>query len=110
LAISAIGSARKDAAMASEVKRSRVLDLIFAIDEDRKTPRRRTLKAAKIVHYRGETIDCVVRDLSATGACLVIESKIDVASRFCLLFESDKTTKHCQVVWRSGNKMGVAFD
>jgi hypothetical protein len=96
--------------MAGEVKRSRVLDLIFAIYEDRKAYRRRTLKAAKIVPYRGETIDCIVRDLSATGACLVIESGIDIASRFCLLFESDKTTKHCQVIWRSGNKIGIAFD
>jgi len=96
--------------MAGGVKRSRVLDLIFAVYEDRKTPRRRTLKAAKIVHYHGEPIDCVVRDLSATGAGLVIESPIDIPPRFCLLFEGDKTTKQCRVVRRSGNKIGVAFE
>ncbi len=91
--------------MAGEVKRSRVLDLIFAVYEDRKTPRRRTLKAAKIVHYHGEPIDCVVRDLSATGAGLVIESPIDIPPRFCLLFEN-KAPAAC-FICQVGNNEGL---
>ena len=44
------------------------------MDEKRKLPRHRTLKAGSITFNRASGIDCRVRNLSAAGACLEVAS------------------------------------
>jgi hypothetical protein len=55
------------------------------------------------------TIECIVRNLSDTGAKLVVSSVIGIPDTFELLF-SDNSRRQCKVVWRTLQEMGVAFD
>jgi hypothetical protein len=78
------------------------------VQENRKVQRLRTLKAAKIVLNHGGVIDCVVRDMTPSGACLEVTSPIGIPDEF-LLANGGKTKWPCRAVWRSQKRIGVAF-
>jgi hypothetical protein len=79
-------------------------------DDARIAPRRRMLKAAKIAYNdRHVTINCMVRDISATGAKLRVEGSVTAPDTFELLIPLDGLEANCQVVWRSGTDVGVKF-
>jgi hypothetical protein len=70
----------------------------------------RALKGAKITfNHRSSVIDCVVRDLSAHGAKLRVESSVDIPAVFDLVFDADHAIRRCLVAWRSGQELGVRF-
>jgi hypothetical protein len=77
--------------------------------ETRIAVRHRVLKAATI-EFGGDTIDCVVRDLSITGAALEVSSQIGIPAKFTLVIPSDALHLPCAVVWRSQYRIGVHFD
>ena len=78
--------------------------------EKRAALRRRTLKGGQILfNRRNSSIDCMVRDLSETGACLQVEGQADIPSTFELLITDDKSTRTCRVAWRSAKRIGVVF-
>lgn len=52
--------------------------------ETRSAPRHRVLKAGTI-EFGGGAIDCVVRNLSATGAALEISSQVGIPEKFALV-------------------------
>jgi hypothetical protein len=80
------------------------------MEEHRKLPRMRTLKAAKIAFRGGASVlDCTVRNVSKIGACLDVASPVGVPERFDLIFDSDNAKHPCRVVWRSTHRIGVAF-
>jgi hypothetical protein len=69
------------------------------------------LKGARIAsHDFKSTIDCTVRDLSETGACLIVPSQVGIPETFLLLMRDGKSKQPCRVAWRSGNRIGVAFE
>ena len=78
------------------------------MDEHRISPRRRTLKAGKIL-FNGGGIDCTVRNVSETGAALEVESPVGVPPDVTLVVEADKFKRECQVVWRKEKRIGVTF-
>jgi hypothetical protein len=59
------------------------------MDETRRVPRRRVLKAGSIT-FGGGAIDCVVRNLSATGAALEVTSLVGIPHQFALIVAADK--------------------
>jgi len=67
------------------------------------------MKNGEIVCPSGAAIDCVVSNLSHSGACLVVESQVDIPDVFALFLEAHKPARRCRVVWRKGNRIGVAF-
>lgn len=72
--------------------------------------RRRVLKSGKVAYSdRHVTIDCLVRDMSATGARLRIEGSVTAPDTFELLVPLEGLEANCQVVWRSGADLGVRF-
>jgi hypothetical protein len=77
--------------------------------ETRIAPRYRASKAATIEFGDG-AIDCMVRDLSITGAALTVSDEIGIHEKFRLVVHSDGLRLPCHVVWRRGYRMGVAFD
>ncbi len=78
--------------------------------EHRRAPRQRTYKAARIAFAdKRAVINCLVRNLSSTGACLAVESPIGIPDRFNLVFESGDPPRACEVQWRTNNRLGVAF-
>ena len=81
-----------------------------APDDLRVAPRRRMLKAGVVAYNdRHVTIPCLVRDISATGARLRIETSVTAPDTFDLIIELDGMEAGCQVVWRKGADIGVKF-
>lgn len=80
------------------------------IENKRKAPRARVLKGAKIVSLNNWTlIDCVIRDMSETGARLICKDPVAVANEFRLLIPNDNTICSARVVWRREDQIGITF-
>ena len=78
--------------------------------ERRASQRRRILKGGKVqIPYLGVRVDCVVRNVSDTGACLVVDSPVGIPDAFDLFMHNSANPMNCRVVWRSGGKVGVEF-
>jgi hypothetical protein len=77
--------------------------------ETRTAVRHRVLKAATIKFGRG-AIDCLVRDLSTTGAALEVSSQTGIPAKFTLVIPADALHLPCAVVWRTQYRIGVHFD
>ena len=77
--------------------------------ENRSNLRKRILKAGRI-NFGFGSIDCVVRNISETGASLEVESPVGVPERFELLIVADRCCKSCKVVWRKERRVGVHFE
>ena len=77
--------------------------------ENRQTPRQRTFKGGKISREGFSVLDCVVRNISATGACVEVVSQKSVPDEFELVVTKDNSIRRCRVVWRAGNRIGVQF-
>jgi hypothetical protein len=53
---------------------------------------------------------CVVQDLSSTGARISIDDPNSLPARLRLAFARDaRTGRSCEVVWRRGNSAGIKF-
>ncbi len=77
--------------------------------ELRAAPRQRVLKAAKIILDDWGAIDCIVRDVSDTGARIKVENVSTLPHKFRLLITMDNTIRPVQVAWKLNNLIGVAF-
>ena len=78
--------------------------------ERKPEPRRRTLKAGKIVFDRRScVIDCMVRNVSAAGACLEFPSTVGVPDRFDLVIATEPHPRPCRVAWKDDTRVGVTF-
>jgi hypothetical protein len=78
--------------------------------ETRIATRHRVFKAGTIEFGRRDAINCVVRNLSATGAALEVSSQIGVPATFTLVIPGDGLHLPCAVVWRTQYRIGVHFD
>ena len=77
--------------------------------ETRIAPRHRVSKAGTI-EFVGGAINCVVRNLSLTGAAIEVPSQAGIPERFTLVMPDDGLHLPCHVVWRKEYRIGVAFD
>ena len=77
---------------------------------DRRISRRaRTLKSGKIaVSEKAPKIDCTIRNMSDTGACLQISTTFGIPTTFELLISGGER-RLCHVVWRTDTRLGVSF-
>ena len=75
-------------------------------------------EARKSLHQPGwVTLDggfaarqCVVQDLSSSGAKITVEDASVLTGRLRLAFSRDaRTGRSCEVVWRRGKSLGVKF-
>jgi PilZ domain len=87
----------------------RIWAYLSPMDPQRIAPRRRILKAGSI-ESGGGVIDCIVRNLSETGAALEVMSPLFIPDRFTLLVPTDQLKRRCHIVWRKAKRIGVAFD
>src|SRR6201996_6049795 len=79
------------------------------MEEHRAQPRHRILKAGTI-EFGGEQIPCTVRNLSASGANVEINSPLWFPDRFVLAVPSEGWHKPCRVVWRMEKRIGLIFE
>jgi hypothetical protein len=77
--------------------------------ETRIAPRYRVAKPAKIDHG-GDKINCIIRDISATGAAIEMSDLVRVPAEFTLIVPEDRLKLRCRLVWRKGYRIGVAFE
>lgn len=81
----------------------------LSVMERRCSPRRRVLKGAQISFQGHEAaIDCTIRDLSETGAKLIVVSPIGIPEQFDLV-QNDGAPRACRVLWRKATQIGVEF-
>ena len=79
-------------------------------DSDKRSMQRRsTLKGGKIVFNAGRsTIDCTVRNLSAKGAKLLVNSVVGIPDTFDLVLQGH-SKQPCRIKWRRLKEIGVEF-
>lgn len=79
------------------------------MDENRESTRKRVLKAGSICFGSG-TISCTVRNISASGALLEVESLAGVPHSFVVVIPADNISRSCRMIWASERRMGVRFE
>ncbi len=73
---------------------------------------RKSLRQPGWITFEGgfATRQCIVEDLSATGAKVTTEEAIVLPASFRLAFARDaRTGRNCAVVWRRGQTVGAKF-
>lgn len=79
------------------------------MSERRRYSRIRVQKAAKIVIGTYSVLDCMVRDLSSTGARIEISDAAGLPEAVDMTFDGGHTFRPCLLRWRSPNETGVEF-
>lgn len=78
--------------------------------EKRDSDRPRTLKGGKIIFNNcNSVIDCTIRNLTDSGACLDVMTFVGIPDDFELVLDSDQSTRAVHVIWRKGKRLGVNF-
>jgi hypothetical protein len=78
------------------------------VQEKRAIFRKRVLKTAQIIlSAKAPKLDCAVRNLSNTGACLQLSTTYGIPMSFDVVL--DGVQRPCRAVWRTDIKMGVTF-
>jgi PilZ domain len=77
-------------------------------DNRRVSPRYRVLGHGQIVAH-GIVTNCVIRDLSDTGAKLGVTRKAKLPGQFNLLFVKRNLKLRVRLRWRDGDAAGVSF-
>jgi zona occludens toxin (predicted ATPase) len=79
-------------------------------DEQRNEQRHRTLKPGLIVFNNGfSTIECLVRNLSESGAQLKVESLIGIPDEFQLKLKDAAAAAPARIAWKRGQTIGIKF-
>ena len=78
------------------------------MNEQRTSRRQRVLKSGTIA-FDGAGIDCLVRNISATGAALEVESQIGIPTEFKLVISAEHFNEFCRVLWRKAKRICVVF-
>jgi hypothetical protein len=71
--------------------------------------RRRTLKEGKVVLSDWSVLDCLIRDLSETGARLEFGGPTELPQSFRLLIVSSHILVPVDLAWQRGQAAGVHF-
>ena len=79
--------------------------------EHRTSPRRYVRQCGVICNSDGAIVSkCMMADVSATGAKLILQGPTEVPDEFILVLSSTgKVRRHCKVVRRSETVIGVIF-
>jgi hypothetical protein len=77
--------------------------------EKRAFPRHKVFKRGTIA-FGGGGIDCMVRNLSATGARIEVTNQVGLPNSFMLVIESDQFIRRCRPVWSADQRIGLAFE
>ena len=74
----------------------------------RATNRQRVFKAGTI-EFNGQGIECIIRNVSPTGAALEVPSPIGIPHEIVVNFIARKIRLRAYIVWRIENRVGVCF-
>jgi hypothetical protein len=78
--------------------------------ERRPASRARVLLSGIVTYGDGAySFDCSFRNLSTTGARVMVGKNMQFPSQFFLINIRDRVAYDCKVVWNKGSEIGVAF-
>jgi hypothetical protein len=72
-------------------------------------PRKPVLISGTIA-FGGDIINCVVSNMSISGAALDVISPVDIPENFTLIFQTDGESIPCHIMWRKEEHIDVVFD
>ena len=82
----------------------------MAEDERRNSARQRTVMRGCIYYdKRSAAADCLVRDVSDSGARLELSANVVIPDLIELYIPKREETHHARVLWRHDNEIGVAY-
>ena len=68
------------------------------------------MRAGKILfNDKRSVIDCMVRNVSRNGACLLVAGVVGVPTAFELKIEGEGASRPCKIVWHTQNRIGIEF-
>lgn len=77
--------------------------------ERRANVRNKTFKTGVIVVPKSDGIECIVRNLSPSGACIEVSGPQIVPKQFTLYVPKDKMLVPTRVVWKRERRFGLEF-
>jgi PilZ domain len=79
--------------------------------DKRKAARRNMRRRALVVGLDNAPLaDCTIADISNSGAQLNFEASDDFPAEFNLILaKGGKVRRHCKIVWREKDRVGVRF-
>lgn len=76
--------------------------------DKRKASRRNVRRAARISFAR-QSMTCMVRDISKTGAAIETKDVAAIPDHFRMRIEMESAERRCAVVWRKPTRIGIEF-
>jgi hypothetical protein len=81
------------------------------MNDKRTSPRLRSFLKGRVVFNGGQSsLECLIRDMSTTGARLELSGSVTLPDRFDLYLPHRDETCKVHLQWRRGGQIGVAFD
>lgn len=77
--------------------------------ERRQELRRKTLLSGRIEFFNRSVFDCVVRNLSDSGARISCDQQIVLPDVFDLVLVKQQARKRVRTIWRGEGGIGIAF-
>jgi hypothetical protein len=81
-------------------------------DFERRAVDRTTINRGVLMLFTGPegVYACCVRDVTNQGAGILLNGLNIVPSEFGISFDNFRTMRHCRLIWRDGDFVGVAFE
>jgi hypothetical protein len=77
---------------------------------ERRAAPRRPVMMSGVIKFADSTVNCLVCDMSISGAAIEVTGAQDIPERFNIVFKGDDVPLPCYVVWRKADRIGVAFE
>lgn len=79
------------------------------MEERRQSLRRRTLLSGRVEFLDRSTFNCVIRNMSDSGARVRCDQQIALPDVFTLFIEKMDEKRDVRAIWRSENEIGLKF-
>jgi len=68
-----------------------------------------TYRFARLIYDTGETVNCILKDISQTGAKVMIEGNFTLPRKMTLKIDQAGVSKAVHIVWQDETIVGLAF-
>jgi hypothetical protein len=82
---------------------------MMVIDVDARKNKRRAILDSGLIRFGDMSMSCVIHNLSNSGVALDVGPQVGIPDQFTLIDVAAKKIYSCNVVWRKGRRIGVAF-
>jgi len=77
---------------------------------ERRAVGRTTINRDVLMFFNGNLHACCVHDVTNQGAGLRLDCRNILPYEFSISFDNFRTMRHCRLIWRNGDFVGVAFE